>query len=133
MNFKAAATAALMLSVSASLTGCENDARIADRNIRTASDQFEVNRRIVFYNGITDSYMLVIEGMCSMDLSEKGQAFNVICKTGPNSYKRHTQVLSDNTSAFVEQLDSAKVSAYHYRVVFKPQAIIPDAQLAKGE
>ena len=27
---------------------------------------------------------------------------------------------------FAEQLDGARVSAYHYRVVFKPQTIIPD-------
>lgn len=55
-----------------------------------------------------------------------GTAFNVICKVGPSRYKRHTLVLSDNTSAFVEQLEPAKASAYHYRVTFRPQTIIPD-------
>ncbi len=109
----------------AALTAC-NDADVASHNIKKAADNFEINRRIVFYNGITDSYMLTIEGLCSMDLNEKGTAFNVICKTAPKGYKRHTLVLSDNTSAFVEQLDSANVSAYHYRVTFKPQTIIPD-------
>ncbi|MEN5275829.1 hypothetical protein ABE527_02655 [Brucella sp. TWI432] len=107
------------------LSAC-TDAQIAESNIKKAADQFEINRRIVFYNGITDGYMLTIEGLCSMDLNEKGTAFNVICKTGPSAYKRHTLVLSDNTSAFVEQLESAQASAYHYRVVFKPQALIPD-------
>jgi hypothetical protein len=34
--------------------------------------------------------------------------------------------LSDNVTFFVEQVDAADVSAYHYRVVFKPQTIIPD-------
>ena len=70
--------------------------------------------------------MLVIEGKCSMDLNAAGTAFNVICKIGPNDYKRHTQVLSDNTSAFVEQLEPIQASAYHYRVIFKPQSILPD-------
>ncbi|MBX8802959.1 hypothetical protein HBA92_19710 [Ochrobactrum sp. MR28] len=107
------------------LAAC-NDANIATSNIKRAADNFEINRRIVFYNGITDSYMLSIEGLCSMDLNEKATAFNVICKTSPNGYKRHTLVLSDNTTAIVEQLESANVSAYHYRVTFKPQAIIPD-------
>ena len=107
------------------LSAC-TDAQIAASNIKRAADQFELNRRIVFYNGITDSYILTIEGLCSMDLNEKGTAFNVICKTGPEDFKRHTLVLSDNTTAFVEQLDSAKVSTYHYRVIFKPQSIIPD-------
>ncbi|QFG38328.1 hypothetical protein BDE18_0384 [Paracoccus pantotrophus] len=105
---------------------CEDDATIAARNVSKAADNFEISRRVVFYNGVTDSYILTVEGRCSMDLNRAGTAFNVICKTGPSDYKRHTLVLSDNTSAFVEQLEPATVSAYHYRVTFKPQSIIPD-------
>lgn len=116
----AVAASAMMVS------GCVDDAQIATANLTKASDNFEINRRVVFYNGITDSYILTVEGFCSMDLNSAGTAFNVICKTGPGEYKRHTLVLADNVSAFVEQLDAAKVSAYHYRVTFKPQSIIPD-------
>lgn len=105
---------------------CEDDATIAARNVSKAADNFEINRRIVFYNGFSDSYMLEIEGLCSMDLNKAGTAFNVICKTGRDSYKRHTLVLADNATAFVEQIEPAKVSAYHYRVTFKPQSILPD-------
>lgn len=109
------------------LAGCvEDDATIATANLTKAADNFEINRRVVFYNGLTDTYILSVEGLCSMDLNASGTAFNVICKVGPKDYKRHTLVLSDNTSAFVEQLEPATVSAYHYRVTFKPQAIIPD-------
>ena len=32
-------------------------------------------------------------------------------------------------AVLAEQIDGAQVSAYHYRVVFKPQAIIPDIDL----
>lgn len=117
----AAAIAALTLS------GCvDDDAKIATANLTKAADNFEINRRVVFYNGITDSYILSVEGLCSMDLNSAGTAFSVICKVGPREYKRHTLVLSDNTSAFVEQMDTAMVSTYHYRVTFKPQAILPD-------
>lgn len=111
------------------LAGCVDDAVVANKNIIKAADNFEVNRRIVFYNGITDSYMLSIEGLCSMDLNTTGTAFNVLCKVGQSQYKRHTLVLSDNTTAFVEQLEPNKASAYHYRVTFKPQSIIPDIDL----
>lgn len=117
------------LALTVGLAGCDTDATIATENLKKAADNFEINRRIVFYNGITDGYMLVIEGLCSMDLNSSGTAFNVICKTGRSDFKRHTLVLSDNTSAFVEQLDSANVSAYHYRVIFKPQQILPDIDL----
>ncbi|WP_312531663.1 hypothetical protein [Paracoccus sp. (in: a-proteobacteria)] len=105
---------------------CEDDATVAARNVSKAADNFEINRRIVFYNGFSDSYMLEIEGLCSMDLNKAGTAFNVICKTGRDNYKRHTLVLADNATAFVEQIEPAKVSAYHYRVTFKPQSILPD-------
>lgn len=105
---------------------CEDDATIASQNLTKAADNFEINRRVVFYNGITDSYILTVEGRCSMDLNVAGTAFNVICKVGPSEYKRHSLVLSDNTSAFVEQMEPVTASVYHYRVTFKPQSIIPD-------
>ena len=105
---------------------CEDDAQIAARNVTKAADNFEVNRRLVFINGITGKYELEIEGLCSMDLNSAGTAFNVICKTGRSEYKRHTLVLADNVFAVVEQIEPVSASAYHYRVTFKPQQIIPD-------
>jgi len=34
-------------------------------------------------------------------------------------------ISGDNVSYFVEQVDSANVSTYHYRVIFKPDQILP--------
>lgn len=117
----------LIFAAFAFLAGCEvTDSTVATENLKKAADNFEVNRRIVFYNGITDAYILSVEGLCSMDLGANGRAFNVICKVGKNQFKRHTLVLSDNVTAFVEQLEPVQASVYHYRVIFKPQAIIPD-------
>ncbi|MCP4527839.1 MAG: hypothetical protein GY833_18270, partial [Aestuariibacter sp.] len=63
-------------------------------------------------------------GKCSV---EAGSArLSVICKTGPDTYKRHFLGWSDNTPYFVEQLEDIPVNAYHYRVTFKPQSILPD-------
>lgn len=109
------------------LAGCEqNDATIVSRNLSTAADNFEITRRIVFVNGITDTYMLSIEGRCSFEVEGGGSKVAVTCKTGPNAYKKHSLGLSDNVTFFSEQLDSADVNAYHYRVIFKPQTILPD-------
>lgn len=110
-------------------TACMDDASIAGDNIKKAADNFEVNRRVVFYNGITDKYILSIEGKCSIDLSSTGKAFNVICKDNKGSFKRHTLVLSDNVTAFVEQTDASNVSKDFYRVTFKPSVIIPDIDI----
>jgi hypothetical protein len=103
--------------------GC-NDAQIASNNLSRAADNFEILRRVVFLNGITDTYLLSIEGLCSVE--DQSNQLEVTCKTGDREYKKHFLGLSDNVTYFAEQLESARVSAYHYRVIFKPQAIIPD-------
>ena len=111
------------------LTGCPRDADIASRNLSVAADMFEINRRVVFYNGITNDYILLIEGLCSLGNYDKSGELSVTCKTGPNAYKKHFLGLSDNVTYFAEQIDGQDVSEYHYRVIFKPAAIIPDVDL----
>src|ERR1700752_212574 len=113
------------------LAAC-NPADIASENISRAADRFEVSRRIVFFNGITDTYLLVIEGLCSLRNFDKARELTVTCMTGPNAYKKHFLGLSDNVSFFVEQLEQARVSTYHYRVIFRPTTIIPSLGLDLG-
>ena len=114
----------LILIVGVIFSSCD-DADIANRNLSKAADNFEVVRRIVFYNGITDTYILTIEGRCSIHDDGLGQ-LEVVCKTGDNTYKKHFLGLSDNVTYFAEQLESKNVSVNHYRVTFKPRAIVPD-------
>lgn len=102
------------------------DADIASTNLSKAADMFEIQRRVVFYNGITGGYILTIEGLCSLGNSDSAGELSVTCKTGEKEYKKHFLGLSDNVTFFAEQLGSQKVSTYHYRVVFKPQTILPD-------
>ena len=114
-----------------SVAGCTSDARVASSNLSKAADNFEINRRIVFYNGITGEYMLSIEGMCSLSNAEETRAVAVTCKTGPSSYKKHFLGISDNVTYFAEQIGSAVASQYQYRVVFKPLSIVPDVEVRK--
>ncbi len=107
----------------AAFAGCD-DAKIASRNLSKAAENFEIDRRIIFYNGITDTYMLTIDGRCAID--DQGKQLEVVCKVSPDAYKKHFLGLSDNVTYFAEQLETADVSAYHYRVTFKPQTILPD-------
>lgn len=111
------------------VTGCSTDADIASRNLSKSADMFEVPRRIVFYNGITGDYILTIEGLCSLGNSDDVGELTVTCKTGDNTYKKHFLGLSDNVTYFAEQIESVQSDVYHYRVVFKPEAIIPDIDL----
>lgn len=106
-------------------TGC-TDADVASSNLSKAADMFELERRVVFYNGITGEYILTIQGKCSV---KAGKRLAVTCKTGPKSYKKHYLGLSDNVTFFSEQLDSVSVDVYQYRVIFKPESIIPNIDL----
>lgn len=131
MNAKKIAIAGAVLLGAASLTACNSDADVASRNLSTAAEQFEIQRRVVFFNGITDKYLLEINGLCSVETTDAalGGSLEVTCKTSPTTYKKHFLGLSDNVSYFVEQIDSANVSAYRYRVIFKPDVIVPEIDL----
>lgn len=117
-----------IVGVALGLGAC-TDAEMASQNISKAADYFEINRRIIFYNGITDNYMLTIEGRCSIKKDNQDNQLEVTCKTSPTEYKKHFLGISDNVTYFVEQLDYANVSTYQYRVVFKPSAIVPDVEV----
>lgn len=108
----------------AALGACSSDADVASENLSKAAEQFEIERRVVFFNGITDTYLLSIEGRCSIE--DDTSQLEVTCKLGPDEYKKHFLGLSDNVSYFVEQTEAADVSEYRYRVIFKPETIIPN-------
>ncbi|MGR5299386.1 hypothetical protein ACPV5U_29175, partial [Vibrio mediterranei] len=93
-----------------------------------AAEMFEIQRRVVFYNGINGEYLLTIEGRCSID--DQGHQLEVTCKTGPNAFKKHFLGLSDNVTYFAEQLNPVDVNVYRYRVVFKPETLLPDGELS---
>ena len=118
-------TAAIASSVL--LSGCQRDAQVASSNLSKAADMFEVNRRIVFYNGITGEYILTIEGLCS--INDSGHKVQITCKTGSNEFKRHQLGLSDNVTYLAEHLNPTSVSTYHHRIIFKPQSIISEVDV----
>lgn len=117
-----------VVAIALGLSAC-TDAQIASQNLSKAADMFEIQRRIVFYNGITDSYMLTIEGNCSIQKDNQDVQLEVTCKTGPRDYKKHFLGISDNVTYFVEQIDAAEASIYQYRVIFKPSVIMPAVEV----
>ena len=115
-----------LLTLTAVVAGC-SDAKMASRNLSKASDMFEIERRIVFYNGITGDYILTIQGKCAIEPNSNKIA--VTCKTGAEQYKKHYLGLSDNVTYFAEQLEAVDVDVYRYRVIFKPESIVPNIDL----
>lgn len=125
-TIKALAAGAVLVG---GLSACSSDADVVSSNLSKAADNFEVQRRVVFYNGITGEYMLTVEGLCSLGNFDDAGELTVTCKTGPDAYKKHFLGLSDNVTYFVERLEGKNVSKYHYRVVFKPSTILPDIDI----
>ena len=117
----AAATAATL-----ALTGC-TDADVASQNLSQDADNFKVMRRVTFVNGITDKYMLTIEGLCS--IKDENNQLEVTCKTGEKQYKKHFLGLSDNVTYVAEQMTSTSSDASRYKVTFKPSVLIPDGEV----
>ena len=123
-NRKTIALIAALTITGGILAGCSTHADVVSENISKEAGQFNIARRIVFVNGITDKYLLSIEGRCNID--DDGNQLEVVCKTAGGEFKKHFLGLPDNVTYFVEQLEAASVSADQYKVIFKPETIIPD-------
>lgn len=123
--------ALLTLSVLATvfLTWCD-DASVVSHNLSRQSDYFEIPRRVIFYNGITNEYILDIEWYCSLGWWTQANPNEIwiVCKDW-NGYKKHFLGLSDNVTYIVEQIDDVNVNPNHYKVIFKPSAIIPSIEM----
>lgn len=122
------------LAAIVSMAACSSEADTVSENLSKSADSFEVQRRVVFFNGITDKYLLTIEGLCALDTSSS-KKLTVTCKIGKDQYKKHYLGLSDNVSYFVEQTDAKYEDAFHYKVLFRPEQIVPDIDLqtSKGK
>ncbi len=126
---KLATSAALAVGILVAAVGCSSPSDVASQNLSEAAENFEINRRVVFFNGITDTYLLEIEGRCSIEPDGVDGQLEVTCRTGEDEYKKHFLGLSDNVTYFVEQIEGVEVSTYNYRVRYRPQTIIPDTSL----
>jgi hypothetical protein len=126
---KLGAIAAVMLASTAVLTACTSAADQANENLSKAAENFEVPRRIVGINGITDKVLFSVEGFCSIE--NDGRKLDVICKVDKaGSIERTTLGLSDNVTYVSTQLNGVKVDMFRPRIIFRPETIIPGFELS---
>ena len=110
-------------------SSCVPASDVASKNLSAAADNFEITRRIVFYNGITSDYILQIEGLCSLGNYDSEGELTVTCKVSPTEYKKHFLGLSDNVTYFAEQIEPSDSDVFRYRVIFRPETILPAIEL----
>ena len=122
---KSVVMAGVLIVSSFGLTACfDTDATVADQNLKTAAEQFEISRRITVVNGITDKYMMVVEGKCSLEFPDN--RVEIICKLKDGNFKKHHVIKSDNVFVMSEQTDGTGVDTSQYRVIFKPETLVPN-------
>jgi hypothetical protein len=114
------------------LTACASDSDVASQNISTDAEYFKIERQIVFYNSITDKYIATVEGKCSVDAADISNTLAVTCKVGKNKYIKDYFRNADNVTWFELQAKAVAESVYRYKVVFKPESVIPDLHLSSS-
>ena len=118
----------ILIFISAIFLGGCSDASVARYNLEREEQNFEVFRRVIFYNGITGDYILQIEGKIAIVVDADGDIV-VTVKTDDGRFLKHYLGLSDNVTYFSEQLQANDVSDRRYKVIFKPSTILPNIEI----
>lgn len=116
--------AGIMVSAAVLVAGCTSDADVVSENLSKDAEQFKVERRIVAINTITDKYLWEVQGLCSIEFPD-GRV-ELVCKLADGSYVKHFSTKPDNVVYWVEQTNGTDVSADRYKVIFKPEVILPN-------
>lgn len=122
---KAIAAAVAGAALLGGLAACNHDSDVASKNLSNEADQFKVFRQIVVYNGITDKYIMEIDGYCALGNHDPGDEVSYTCKT-PQGYIKDIIKKSDNTFVFVHQLRPKNVSHDFFQVTLKPTEVLPN-------
>ena len=115
----------LSIAIVIIISGCGSDADIVSRNLSTDAEQFKIQRRIVFTNLRTGEYLFMIEGNCSIEVDSDDSQLEIVCKLGEDEYQKHFLGLSEGVTYTAEQLEWVEADKYKYKIVFKPESIIP--------
>lgn len=118
----------LAIFIAIGFVSCVDDAVVVRQNLETAEQNFQVYRRVVFYNGITGEYILTIEGYLAIIVDTDGDLV-VTVKTESGEFMKHYLGLSDNVTYFSEALQPSAVSDKRYKVIFKPASIVPTIEV----
>ena len=115
------------------MAGC-SQADNASQNLHREAEAFNIMRRIIATNGITDSLLLEVVGYCSIETagSHAAGTFEITCKNGDDAFSKDFIWLSDNVMITLEQLDDIDVPEFHRIMRFNPQGIMPVIDFVGG-
>ena len=104
------------------LTACRQSERVM-YNLKREADDFNIRRRITVLNTRTDTPMIQITGLLSIDIDADGN-LNITIEKSPGEYVLNFAHLSQDTTYIVEQIETKDVSKYQYEIKFYPEHLI---------
>ena len=112
----------LVLAAMVFLAGCSQSDRVT-HNLRREAEEFNVRRRITVMNTRTDTALMQITGLLSIDTDSDGD-LNITIEKAPGEYVLNYAHLSQDTTYIVEQIETKEVSKYQYEIIFYPQHLV---------
>ena len=105
------------------LSSCMRQADKVQYNLRKQADDFNIRRRITVLNTRTDTPMMQITGLLSIDVDKDGD-LNITIEKAPNEFVLNYAHLSKDTTYIVEQIETKEVSKYAYEIIFYPKQLV---------
>ena len=114
----------IMMLVAAmfALSACRQ-ADTVRHNLKREADDFNIRRRITVLNTRTDTPMMQITGLLSIDVDSDGD-LNITIEKEPNEFILNYAHLSQDTTYIVEQIETKDVNKYAYEIKFYPAQLI---------
>ena len=112
----------LLVTLLFTLTACTQADKVQS-NLKREANEFNVRRRITVLNTRTDTPMMQITGLLSIDVDKDGD-LNIIIEKSPNEFVLNYAHLSQDTTYIVEQIETKEVSKYKYEIIFYPQNLV---------
>ena len=112
----------IMLIAVFALSACRQ-ADTVRHNLTKEADDFNIRRRITVLNTRTDTPMMQITGLLSIDVDKDGD-LNITIEKEPGQFVLNYAHLSQDTTYIVEQIETKEVNKYQYEIKFYPTQLI---------
>ena len=119
--FKKIAIIALLFAMVFVLFGC-TQAQNVSHNLKREADDFNVRRRITVTNTRTDRTIMQLTGLISISTDDDND-LNILIQKSENEFILNYAHLSQDTTYFVEQIETKEVDKYRYTIKFYPTQI----------
>ena len=114
--------AVLLIFIVFALSSCRQ-ADTVRHNLKREADDFNIRRRITVMNTRTDTPLMQITGLISIDVDNDGD-LNITIEKAPNEFVLNYAHLSQDTTYIVEQIETKEVNKYMYEIKFYPKQLV---------